>query len=265
MQERDRNKDKFKGRKPERRTENKDSSDMVYGLWPVVEAIKQGKEINKILIQKGLEGQAFAELRAHLKGSLVTLQMVPQQKLNKITRNNHQGVIAMISPVKYHSLATLLPTLLEEKEHPKLLVLDQVTDVRNFGAIARTAECTGYDAIVIPSKGSAMITPDAIRTSAGALFNIPVCKEENLRVALEFLSDHDVSIYSCSEKGEMPITEGDFDMPIAIIVGSEDNGISKDLINRSHYHCTIPMFGKTASLNVAVAAGMIMYETVRGK
>ncbi len=243
--------------------DRKKSDDLVYGLWPVIEAITHGKEINKILIQKGLEGNAFAELRKNLKGSTIPMQMVPIQKLNKLVKQNHQGVIAMISPIKYHKLEKLLPEILETKNKPKLIVLDHITDVRNFGAIARTAECLGYDAIVIPSKGGALITSDAIKTSAGALFNIPVCKEENLRDALEFLSDNDISIYSCSEKGNMQLTEGDFDIPVAIVMGSEEKGISKDLINRSHYHCSIPMVGDVSSLNVAVAAGIVMYETVR--
>lgn len=245
----------------------KKESDLIYGMWPVIEALDQGKEINKILIQRGIDGKTFAQLKERLKGSLIPIQLVPAQKLNKLVERNknHQGVIAMVSPVKYHKLNELLPQLLEEKKEPKLLALDGVTDVRNFGAIARAAECMGYDAIIVPAKGSALITPDAIRTSAGALYNMPVCKEANLRDALEYLSEMDVSIYACTEKADTLITDQPFDGPITIVMGSEERGISKDLINRSHYTCKIPMQGDIASLNVAVAAGMVMYETVRKK
>lgn len=245
----------------------KKENDLIYGMWPVIEALDQGKEINKILIQRGIDGRTFAELKNRLKGSLIPIQLVPPQKLNKLVERNknHQGVIAMVSPVKYHKLEVLLPKLLEEKESPKLLVLDGVTDVRNFGAIARTAECMGYDAIVVPAKGSALVTPDAIRTSAGALYNMPVCKENNLRDALEFISDKEVSIYACTEKADELITNQTFEGPIAIVMGAEDRGITKDLLNRSHYTCKIPLHGDIASLNVAVAAGMVMYETVRVK
>lgn len=236
---------------------------LIYGLWPVVEAIKEGKEINKILIQKGLEGNAFSELRKTLKGSTIPLQMVPSQKMDKLVKAKHQGVIAIISPVKYRKLDELVPFLLNLKENPKILVLDHITDVRNFGAIARTAECTGYDAIVVPAKGAALVTPDAIRTSAGALFKIPVSKVDNLRDTLDYLSDNEISIYVCTEKTDTLIHDCDFEGPIAIVMGAEDKGVSKDLINRSHYQCKIPMQGEIASLNVAVAAGIIMYETVR--
>lgn len=245
--------------------ENKKESDLIYGMWPVIEALDQGKEINKILIQRGIDGKTFSQLKERLKGSLIPIQLVPVQKLNKLVERNknHQGVIAMVSPVKYQKLNEFLPKLLDKKENPKLLVLDNITDVRNFGAISRTAECMGYDGIVIPSKGSALITPDAMKTSAGALYKIPVCKEANLRDALEYLSDNDVSIYACTEKAEELITDQNFEGPIAIIMGAEDRGITKDLINRSHYTCKIPMHGEIASLNVAVAAGMVMYETIR--
>lgn len=243
--------------------EHKKNDEIIYGLRPVIEAINQKKEINKILVQKGLSGNVFHELRTLLKGSLVNIQMVPTEKLNKITRNNHQGVVAYISPVIYYSIDKLIPQLLEEKEAPKLLVLDHITDVRNFGSIARTAECTGFDAIVIPSTGSAMVTGDAMKTSAGALHKIKVCKTDNLRKALEFISDNEISIYACTEKSDTLISDCDFEGPIAIVMGAEDKGISVDLINRSHYTCKIPMQGEIQSMNVAVAAGIIMYESIR--
>jgi 23S rRNA (guanosine2251-2'-O)-methyltransferase len=243
--------------------EPKKSDEIIYGIRPVIEAINQKTEINKILVQKGLSGPVFHELRALLKGSLVNIQLVPVEKLNKVTKNNHQGVVAYISPVVYYSIEKLIPKLLEEKKAPKLLVLDHITDVRNFGSIARTAECTGFDAIIIPSTGSAMVTGDAMKTSAGALHKIKVCKVDNLRKALDFISDSEISIYACTEKTDTLISDCDFKGPIAIVMGAEDKGISLDLINRSHYICKIPMQGDIQSMNVAVAAGIIMYEVNR--
>lgn len=238
-------------------------NEIIYGLRPVIEAINQKKEINKILVQKGLSGTVFYELRILLKGSMVNVQLVPNEKLNKLTKNNHQGVVAFISPVVYYNIEKLIPKLLEEKAAPKLLVLDHITDVRNFGSIARSAECTGFDAIIIPATGSAMVTGDAMKTSAGALHKIKVCKVDNLRNALDFISDNEISIYSCTEKTDTLISDCDFEGPIAIVMGAEDKGISLDLINRSHYTCKIPMVGDIQSMNVAVAAGIIMYEVNR--
>lgn len=243
--------------------DNKKDKEIVFGLHPVMELINEGTEINKIMIQKGLQGNLFHELRNKLRHSMVNIQLVPVQKLNSITRKNHQGVIAFISPIVYHKVEDLLPTLYENGVTPKFLVLDGITDVRNFGSIARSAECFGFDAILIPQKGGANVTPDAIKTSAGALLKIPVCKVEKMKDTVKFLSDSGLTIYGCSEKTEDTIYDFQYDGPIAIIMGSEENGISVDLMNQSHHICKIPMTGTIASMNVAVAAGVIMYEAVR--
>ena len=228
-----------------------------------MELIKSGKEINKILIQKGLQGNLFHELRAMLRHSMVNIQLVPVQKLNNITRKNHQGVIAFISPVTYHKVEDLIPRLYEEGKEPKFIVLDGITDVRNFGAIARTAECMGFNGVVIPAKGGATVTSDAIKTSAGALMNIPVCRVDSLKKSVDFMSESGLKLVACTEKTEDSIYDFDYSGPIGIIMGNEETGISNDLINRSQYVGKIPMTGGISSMNVAVAAGIVMYESVR--
>ena len=243
--------------------DNKKQSDIVFGLHPVMEAINEGKEINKIMIQKGLQGNLFHELRAKLRHSMVNVQLVPVQKLNSITRKNHQGVIAFISPVTYFKIEDLLPSLYEQGKTPKFLILDGITDVRNFGSIARSAECLGFDAIVIPSKGGVSVTSDAIKTSAGALLKIPICKVEKINDSVQFLSDSGLTIYGCTEKTDDTIYDFKYDGPVAIIMGSEEKGISVELMNKSHHLCKIPMVGTISSMNVSVAAGIVMYEAVR--
>lgn len=243
--------------------DKKVNKDIVFGLHPVMELIKSGKEINKILIQKGLQGNLFHELRAMLRHSMVNIQLVPVQKLNNITRKNHQGVIAFISPVTYHKVEDLIPRLYEEGKEPKFIVLDGITDVRNFGAIARTAECMGFNGVVIPAKGGATVTSDAIKTSAGALMNIPVCRVDSLKKSVDFMSESGLKLVACTEKTEDSIYDFDYSGPIGIIMGNEETGISNDLINRSQYVGKIPMTGGISSMNVAVAAGIVMYESVR--
>ncbi|MGB1040859.1 MAG: 23S rRNA (guanosine(2251)-2'-O)-methyltransferase RlmB [Flavobacteriales bacterium] len=243
--------------------DKKVNKDIVFGLHPVMELIKSGKEINKILIQKGLQGNLFHELRAMLRHSMVNIQLVPVQKLNNITRKNHQGVIAFISPVTYHKVEDLIPRLYEEGKEPKFIVLDGITDVRNFGAIARTAECMGFNGVVIPAKGGATVTSDAIKTSAGALMNIPVCRVDSLKKSVDFMTESGLKLVACTEKTEDSIYDFDYSGPIGIIMGNEETGISNDLINRSQYVGKIPMTGGISSMNVAVAAGIVMYESVR--
>mgnify|MGYP000589685180 CR=1 FL=1 len=245
--------------------DKKVNKDIVFGLHPVMELIKSGKEINKILIQKGLQGNLFHELRAMLRHSMVNIQLVPVQKLNNITRKNHQGVIAFISPVTYHKVEDLIPRLYEEGKEPKFIVLDGITDVRNFGAIARTAECMGFNGVVIPAKGGATVTSDAIKTSAGALMNIPVCRVDSLKKSVDFMSESGLKLVACTEKTEDSIYDFDYSGPIGIIMGNEETGISNDLINRSQYVGKIPMTGGISSMNVAVAAGIVMYESVRNR
>jgi len=253
-------------RKPKydnRSKRKKDGEDYIFGVRAVIEAVRAGRELNKILIQKGMNKELFLELKEALKGENYNLQFVPTEKLNAITENNHQGVIAYVSPVTYHNAEELIESLLEEGKKPFVLALDRLTDVRNFGAIARTAECEGVDAIIIPSKGSATVTPDAIKTSAGALNRIKVCKTDSLKDTLFYIQQCGVRLVACTEKGSVPLFETNLRGSVAVIMGSEKDGVSQDLINMSDIRCRIPMRGEIASLNVSVAAGMVLYEKLR--
>lgn len=235
----------------------------IFGIRAVIEAIKADRELNKILIQKGMQKELFLELKEALKGKDYQLQFVPSDKLNAITDQNHQGVIAMASPVSYHKIEEVVEELLEADEKPFILALDRITDVRNFGAIARTAECEGVHAILIPSQGSAQVTPDAIKTSAGALNRIKVCKTDSLKDSLFYIQQCGLRIVACTEKSSVPLYETNLRGAVAVIMGSEKDGITSDLINLADISCRIPMKGEIASLNVGVAAGMVLYEKVR--
>lgn len=241
----------------------KDKGDFIFGVRAVIEAVKAGRELNKILIQKGMQKELFLELKEELKGENYPLQFVPAEKLNGITDKNHQGVIAYVSPVQYHKIEEVVEGLLEEGKKPFILALDRITDVRNFGAIARTAECEGVDAIVIPSKGSVQVTPDAIKTSAGALNRIKVCKTDNLKDSLFYIQQCGLRLVACTEKSSVPLYETNLRGSVAVIMGSEKDGITSDLINMADISCRIPMRGEIASLNVSVAAGMVLYEKLR--
>ncbi len=245
------------------RKEKKEDTDIIFGVRAVVEAIKANREINKIMIQKGINKDLFFELKDALKGADYNLQYVPSQKLDSITRNNHQGVIAFVSPVEYGNIEQLVDEKLEAGEKVNILVLDRITDVRNFGGIARTAECQGVDAILIPSKGSALVTSDAVKTSAGALNRIKVCKTDDLKNSLFYLQQSGVRLIACTEKSKNNLFETNLRGSVAIIMGSEEDGISSDLIKMSDISTKVPMIGEIASLNVGVAAGMILYEKTR--
>lgn len=241
----------------------KEDKDIIFGVRAVIEAIRAEREINKILIQKGMNKDLFFELKDALKGKDITLQFVPSQKLDSLTQNNHQGVIAYVSPVEYGNIEQLIDEKIEAGQKVNILVLDRITDVRNFGGIARTAECQGVDAILIPAKGSALVTSDAIKTSAGALNRIPVCKTDSLKDALFYMQQCGVRIIACTEKSKSNLYETNLRGSVAIIMGSEENGITQDLINLSDIACKIPMRGAISSLNVGVAAGMVLYEKTR--
>lgn len=238
---------------------------MVFGLRAVMEAIAAGKDIDKIWIRKNLESNLARELFDMLKGSNVPVQRVPQERLNYITTKNHQGVIAFMSPVTYHRLEEMVPQLYEQGRDPFFVILDRLTDVRNFGAIARTCACAGVDAIVIPMNESVTVNADAIKTSAGALHTLPVCRENSLRDAIKFLKDSGVHIIAASEKASKNYTEADYSGPVAIIMGAEDEGISPENIRACDELVQIPMKGNIASLNVSVAAGIMIYEAVKGR
>jgi 23S rRNA (guanosine2251-2'-O)-methyltransferase len=236
------------------------TEDLTFGIRSVIEAIKQGKTINKILLQKGLSGELIKELLALVHKENILVQKVPVQKLNHMVKKNHQGVIAMISPVAYHQIDWLVQQVYEKGEDPFILILDRVKDVRNFGAIARTAECFGVHAIVIPSKDSALITNDAVKTSAGALFKIPVCKVTSLNAAVDFLKGCGLKIFTCTEKSDTLINKVETTGPKALIMGSEQDGVDSQLIKASDVNFKIPMTGSIASLNVSVACGIAIHK-----
>ncbi|ODS90012.1 MAG: 23S rRNA (guanosine(2251)-2'-O)-methyltransferase RlmB [Chryseobacterium sp. SCN 40-13] len=244
-------------------TEKKE--DFVFGLRPVIEAIEAGKTIDKVFIQNGLQGSIYADLKVLLAKNKLRPNYVPIEKLNRFTRKNHQGIVAFISDIPFYKIEDLLPQLFEEGKTPFLLMLDRLTDVRNFGAICRTAECVGIDAVIIPEKGAAPINSDAIKTSAGALYNIKICKEKNLAHTVDFLQQSGVQVFASTEKADKLIYELDFTAPCAIVMGNEETGISKEVMHHSDEKMKLPIEGKTLSLNVSVACGAIMYEAMRQK
>lgn len=237
--------------------------EMIFGTRAVIEAIQAGNEIEKILIRRDMTNDLSRALYAALEGKVVPIQKVPADKLNLLTSKNHQGVIAFISPVSFQRLEDVIPFLYEEGREPFVVVLDGVTDVRNFGAIARTCECAGVDAIVIPAKGGAAINADAIKTSAGALMNIAVCREENMWEALRFLSDSGLKLVAATEKAKENYTDASYKEPVALVMGSEEEGIAPEHLKLCNSLVKIPVLGKIESLNVSVAAGVMIYEVVR--
>ena len=228
-----------------------------------MEAIEAGKSIDKLYIKRDINGDLVKELLSLAARYNVLIQRVPNERLNRITMKNHQGVIAVISPVRYHDLDNLLAALYEEGVNPMGIVLDGVTDARNFGAIARSAECAGANFIIVPEKGSASVTSDAVRASAGALFHIPVCREKDILTAVKKLHENGYKVVGATEKGAENYTEIDFTTPVAIVMGAEDTGITNDVIKKCDSLAAIPISGKVGSLNVSVAAGVMLYEAVR--
>ncbi|MAO34003.1 MAG: 23S rRNA (guanosine(2251)-2'-O)-methyltransferase RlmB [Flavobacteriales bacterium] len=235
----------------------------IFGIRPIIEAIKQGKTIDKLFIQKGLHNDLFSELWKLVRIKRINYKHVPIEKINRLTKKKHQGVFAFISPIDLHNIEDVIPSLYEEGKNPLLLVLDRITDVRNFGAIARSAECAGVDAIIIPEQNAAAINADAIKTSAGGLLKIRICRTWNLKMALQFMKDSGIKLISCTEKTNNSIYEEDFTVPTAIIMGSEEDGISSELLKISNSKVKIPIIGNIDSLNVSVATGIIIYETIR--
>jgi len=237
--------------------------DIIFGLRPVIEAVEAGRELEKVFFKAGLKGDLSHSLMNLLKSRDIPFQFVPVEKLNRISRINHQGVIALISTIAYQDVADIIPSLYELGKTPLLLVMDSVTDVRNFGAVARTAECAGVHAILIPSKGGAMIGPDALKTSAGALHTIPVCRSENLADTVRFLKDSGLKIVAAKEKEGELYHKAELGGPAALIMGSEDRGISPALLELADIKIRIPILGKISSLNVSAAASVLIYEFVR--
>lgn len=242
-----------------------DKSDYIFGTRAVIEAVKNNRTIDKVFIKKGLNNDLFQELYQLLKEYHVAFQFVPIEKINRITRKNHQGVLALLSPVEFHRIETLLPGLFETGVDPFILVLDQITDVRNFGAIVRSAECAGIQTIIIPEKGMAAIGADAVKTSAGAIHHIPICRVENLPDTIQFLKESGIKIVAATEKSNVVYTSANLNTPLAIVMGSEESGISDQVLRLADEQLQIPIVGKIESLNVSVAAALMIYEAVRQK
>lgn len=238
-------------------------NEMIFGIRAVMEAVAAGKDVDKIWIRKNLENNLARELFEQLKGTNIPIQRVPQEKLNHITTKNHQGVIAFVSPVTYQRLEQMVPLWYEAGKQPLVVVLDSVTDVRNFGAIARTCACAGVDAIVLPMNNSVTVNADAVKTSAGALHTLPVCRENSLRDALRYLKDSGFHLIAATEKASQMYTGADYSGPTAIIMGAEDTGIAPEHLRICDELVQIPILGNIASLNVSVAAGIMIYEAVR--
>ena len=240
-----------------------EKSDMIYGTRAVIEAILAGKNIDKVMIQSGLTNDLVKELIAVARNNNVAVTFVPPEKLKRLSAKNHQGVICLLSSVSFASLDNLIYKAYNEGREPFFLLLDRVTDVRNFGAIVRTAECAGLDGIVIAEKGNVPITSDAMKTSAGALNHLPICREKDMKATLQLLRDNGIRIIACTEKTEKSIHALTLTGPIALIVGSEEDGISDTFLREADELVRIPLKGKIGSLNVSVAAGIAMYEIVR--
>ncbi len=240
-----------------------EKDEYIYGTRAVIEAINTGKIIERVFIKTGLNNELYQQLLSLIKEFQIPFQFAPLEKINRITRKNHQGVVAFISPIEYTNIEMLLPVVFESGQEPLLLILDQITDVRNFGAIARSAECAGVHAIIIPEKGMARIGADAIKTSAGALHHVPICRVTNLLRTMQYLKDSGIQIVAATEKADKIYTQGNFKTPVAIVMGSEESGISQSVLNISDQQLKIPLFGIIESLNVSVSAALMMYEAVR--
>ncbi|MCH5326079.1 MAG: 23S rRNA (guanosine(2251)-2'-O)-methyltransferase RlmB [Duncaniella sp.] len=238
-------------------------SDYIYGLRAIIEALDSGQNVDKIFLSKDVKSELATEMTRLARSLRVPVQRVPVERINRITRKNHQGALAMMSAVTYHRLDHLVPALYEDGVLPFIVMLDGITDVRNFGAIARTCECAGVDAIVIPEHGSVSVGGDAVKTSAGALLHIPVCRVSSIAWAAGFLRENGYAVMAVSEKAEKNYTEASYTDPVALIMGAEDVGISPEAMKETTERVAIPMFGAIGSLNVSVASGVLIYEVVR--
>ena len=239
-----------------------EKSTEIYGIRAVIEAINSSKDVDKVFIQTGLKGKLIGQLESLIRKNKINFSYVPTQKLDRLSKKNHQGVIARIAPIKFYTIDRF-SEVIEKSKNPFILILDQINDVRNFGAIIRTAEISGVDGIIIQNSSSAPVNSDTIKTSAGAIFNIPICKVNHIKDAIYHLQSMNISIISASEKSEKNIYDVDLKGPLAIIMGSEQKGINKSVINLSNESVKLPMYGKIESLNVSVACGIFLYEVVR--
>ncbi len=235
----------------------------IYGIRAIIEAINAKEPIDKVFIQRGLKGDLYKELEGLIRKNGINVSYVPIEKLNRLTKNNHQGAVAQISPITFHELEQLVETVLEEKKNPLFLLLDQLSDVRNFGAIIRTAECSGVDGIIIQKKGAAPVTADTIKTSAGAAFMVPIAKVDHIKDAVFYLQASGISVVAATEKTENTIYDVSFSGACAIVMGSEDRGISPSTLKVVDHVAKLPLLGQIQSLNVSVACAVFLYEAVR--
>lgn len=235
----------------------------IFGIHAITEAINSGKTIDKVFIQKSYAGSGLKELEKLLRDKAINISYAPIQKLNRLTSKNHQGAIAFISPIEFHNLEDLVINITESGQTPLFLLLDQLTDARNFGAIIRTAECTGVHGIIIQAKGGAPVNGDTIKTSAGAIFNVPICKVNHIKDAMFYLQGSGINLIAATEKTETVIYDIDFTLPCAIIMGAEGKGVSESVLKLVDAKAKLPMYGEIASLNVSVACGAFLYEVVR--
>jgi 23S rRNA (guanosine2251-2'-O)-methyltransferase len=243
----------------------KREEEMMYGIQPVMEALAIGRSLNKVFIQKDIHNDRIGEIISILKQREIPFHFVPKEKLARLTPKNHQGVVAMGSAIDFLSIEDILPQIFETGELPLIAILDGVTDVRNVGAIARSAECFGVQALVVPAHGSAMINADAVKSSAGALQRIPVCRELNFQRSLNYIKDSGLQFIACTEKAKQDMEELDFSAPSAIVLGAEGEGINESLLQQCNLRGRIPMVGEISSLNVSVAAGIVFYTAMRSR
>ncbi len=239
--------------------------EFIFGIRVIIETIEAGKEIDRLFVQKNLSNPLIKELVQVARAHHVPFVQVPIEKLNRITRKNHQGAVAFLSAIQYASLDNVINEAFQKGDEPFVVILDRITDVRNFGAIARSAECAGAHALIVPSRGSAPANSDAMKTSAGALSHIPVCRSENLKSTLTYLKESGIAVVGCTEKTNNMIYTIDLNRPVCIIMGSEEDGISPEYLKLCDETGKIPMSGKIGSLNVSVAAGIALFEVVRQK
>lgn len=241
------------------------SIEMLFGLRPILEALNAGRTLEKIFLLRTTKNSMTQDISALAKAASIPVSLVPLEKLDSLTRKNHQGAVAFVSPIDYAPLDSIVAGLFEEGKTPLLLLLDRVTDVRNFGSIARNAECMGVHAIVVPSRGAAQINGDALKTSAGALNLIPVCREPNLKDTIQFIKNSGIQVVACTEKAEDSLETGAVDLtgPVAVLMGSEEDGISPEYLALADHRLRIPMAGQISSLNVSVASGIMLFEVLR--
>lgn len=240
-----------------------EKENQIFGIRAIIEAIQAGASVDKVYIQKEATGELMKDLMKVMKRANVKFSYVPVEKLNRLTPNNHQGAVATISPISFYDIETLINDVTEAGKTPLFLILDQISDARNFGAIIRTAECTGVDGIIIQKSGSAPVNGDTVKTSAGAIFNVPICKVEHIKDAIFYLQGSGIKTVAANEKTDKTIYDVDLKEPVAIIMGSEDRGINPSVLKIVDEKAKLPMFGSIGSLNVSVACGAFLYEAVR--